>query len=766
MDGTNVIFDCPVSPWIVGGAGAAAALVVLVFVTRDVRRLGWGRRLIVPLLGLAAAVMLTGMALNPRVIRTWPDTRKPACGVLVDGSRSMRLDDEYAGDAAAWLADERGRPDTSPDRRVSREAVVRLLLKDGEDGWVAGLRTHFRVTGQRFASALEDLPLAAGAPGFAVIDDGYTTALGEMLEAASHGAGGNRPKALVLISDGAWNTGRDPTEVARLLGRTGMPVFVVGVGNPDPPRDAAVLALKGPTKSILGDELLLTAQVAASGMGAIRLPVELACDGEVIDRKDVVALPSGRPVNVVFSYMPTVPGHRFFGVRVAAQADERDPDNNATTLAVDVVERKVGVLMVESEPRWEFRFVRSVLERDPAVTPSIALLRPGVGPIRGAGYIHELPTDKKALAAYDLVILGDVPRASLPDAFLKEVAAMVRHRGGGLIVMAGPHGRYRELIGTPLADVLPVALDAAGGFERLSEPFRAEITQDGATHLVTRLAGTEGENESIWSRLPELRWSAGVGGLSRGAVALLVHPYRLAGDSKLPILAAHRVGAGKVMFSGMDGTWRWRKAVGDRHHYRFWAQVVRWMVKKQFTEGDPRARLSADRTECDAGERVTLEAYCLGPDGFPLEGARVWLTVAMPDGGTQRLAMQPAPGGWGLYRATLTPRTPGAYTARPVVDRYGEEPIASAVTITAARVDLEKNVLAQDRRTLAAVAQASGGAYLEPHEAHRLPALLAATLEVRHLTAEYAPCRHWLYYTALAAILGLAWLIRKRSGLA
>ena len=34
------------------------------------------------------------------------------------------------------------------------------------------------------------------------------------------------------------------------------------------------------------------------------------------------------------------------------------------------------------------------------------------------------------------------------------------------------------------------------------------------------------------------------------------------------------------------------------------------------------------------------------------------------------------------------------------------------------------------------------------------------------LTAEYSPCRHWGYYTALAALLGLAWLIRKRSGLA
>ena len=79
----------------------------------------------------------------------------------------------------------------------------------------------------------------------------------------------------------------------------------------------------------------------------------------------------------------------------------------------------------------------------------------------------------------------------------------------------------------------------------------------------------------------------------------------------------------------------------------------------------------------------------------------------------------------------------------------------------------EKSAIGQDRATLKDVARNSGGAYLTIDQADEtLPGLLEARAEIRRLTAEYSPCRHWAYYTALALILALAWFIRKRSGLA
>ncbi|HUT36532.1 MAG TPA: VWA domain-containing protein [Planctomycetota bacterium] len=765
MNTTKLVFDCPLPPWAVAAAALVVLGVVVVFLRRDAGHLRPLVRRGILALVVVAALLLTGIVLSPKIIRTWPDPHKPLCTVLVDGSRSMLLADTYAGRLVERLGTKGDPAAPAGPREVTRRDVARLLLDPGPQGWLATVRESFDVAGWRFAGALDALPLAADTPPFEVNPEGYVTALGEALDEAARGAGGVRPRAIVLLSDGAWNTGRDPSEIARVLGRMNIPIFAVGIGNPSPPRDAAVTALRAPRSALLGDEVLLAAEVATSGMGAARLTVQLASGADVLAEKQVVTLPSGRPVTVSFSFIPDTPGLRSFTVRVPRQEGEQDASNNVARASIEVAERKIRVLLADAEPRWEFRFLRNVFERDPAVQLTVCLLRPGLGPIKGEGYLEALPTQKQQMADYDLVILGDIAREHLPDDFLKELVELVKARGSGLLVIAGRRHNCRGLLGTPLAGILPVAIEGALGDGR-GEPFSVELTQDGAGHLVTRLAADPQENDALWSRLPKVRWSASVGGLQRGATALVVHPYRLAGPSKLPLLAVQRVGAGKVMFCGIEETWRWRQEVGDKYHYRFWAQTVRWMVKRQFAEGDPRARLSLDRAECDSGEAVEIEAYCLAPDGFPLENARVWARVEAEDGASQRLALAPAPGGWGIYRATFKPQKPGKYTLRPIVAAYGDEPLASAATLTVLRADLEKKFLAQDMSSLNSIALASRGQYLRIDESDRLPSLLAGSVERRLLTAEYSPCRHWLYYSVLALLLGAAWLIRKRSGLA
>jgi len=772
VEGTRVIFDCPLPPWLVGLIGVAVIVAVIVFIRKDARRLARKVRVSIMTLCVVAAILVIGLVLSPKIIRIQPDPQKPRCALLVDASRSMQLEDDYSGDDAAWLlqhappSDDAGEEDTGGT--LPRDEVARRLLAYDPEGWLATVRREFHLAGRRFSTEQDDLPLGADAPRFEVDPEGYATALGEALKAAVHGRGGARPRAIILISDGAWNTGPDPSEVLPRSGALSIPVYVVGVGNPEPPRDVSVVALRGPKSVLMGDEVFLTAEIAATGMGTARLPVRLKLAGEVVARKQVIALPSGRPVKVHFSHLPARPGRLRFSVAVAPQEGERNKENNTAAAAVTVAEKKLRVLLIEREPRWEFRFVRNVLERDPAVQLTVVLLRPGVGPIQGTGYLATLPTDKKRLSAFDLVILGDVPRRELPDEFLEELANLVRHRGAALIVAAGRRGHYRGLAGTPLEPMLPVSLTGGAAMDgRAGARFPVELTQDGVSHLMTRLAPESEDNERTWSRLSPLTWSAGVGSLARGARALLVHPYRLAGASKLPLLAVQRVGEGKVLFCGVDETWRWRRSAGDRYHYRFWAQVARWMTKKQLAEGDPRARVSLDRSECDVGESVEVEVYCVGEDGFPLAGAGVTLLIDRKDGSPIRRAMQEAPGGWGAYRFTFVPLKPGKYELRPIVSVYGERPLESKAALTVTRVDLERRFSAQDQATLKAIAEASGGQYLAVHEADQLPSLLTNKIGQRLLPPqEYSPCRHWAYYSALVVLLAAAWLIKKRSGLA
>ena len=166
-------------------------------------------------------------------------------------------------------------------------------------------------------------------------------------------------------------------------------------------------------------------------------------------------------------------------------------------------------------------------------------------------------------------------------------------------------------------------------------------------------------------------------------------------------------------------------------------------------------------------ETVEVEAYCLDTDGYPLKQANVLLQIELKDGKTQRILMQPVQGGqYGIYRTRFTPSRPGEYRMRPIIDKYGGQPLATSVSLTATRLNREKTSLWQDRVSLKAIATAGGGEYVEIDRVDTLPDLLDEKIDKQFLIAEYSPFRQWPYYLALAVTLGATWLIRKRSGLA
>ena len=53
-------------------------------------------------------------------------------------------------------------------------------------------------------------------------------------------------------------------------------------------------------------------------------------------------------------------------------------DNNALTVPISIREEKLHVLVVESSPRWEYRYLRNALSRDPGVNLSCLLYHPGL----------------------------------------------------------------------------------------------------------------------------------------------------------------------------------------------------------------------------------------------------------------------------------------------------------------------------------------------------------------------------------------------------
>ena len=85
-------------------------------------------------------------------------------------------------------------------------------------------------------------------------------------------------------------------------------------------------------------------------------------------------------------------------------------DNNQLSAPIAIREEKLRVLVVESYPRWEYRYLRNALSRDPGVEVSCLLFHPGLSKVGGGNkdYIKQFPVGPRRASKYDVVFLGDV----------------------------------------------------------------------------------------------------------------------------------------------------------------------------------------------------------------------------------------------------------------------------------------------------------------------------------------------------------------------
>src|SRR5262249_42584928 len=155
----------------------------------------------------------------------------------------------------------------------------------------------------------------------------------------------------------------------------GIPVHTVVVGDTRPERNVMVEIAEAPPSVLEGDEIEITARVSARGtQGIPRARV-------VLEELDLAAGSSSRPrpiaedeveltesgARVVLVAPPAPPDSRAterrFRVSVPPIEGETLRDDNAVEVGVHVAPEKIRVLYVDAYPRYEYRYLHTLLQR-------------------------------------------------------------------------------------------------------------------------------------------------------------------------------------------------------------------------------------------------------------------------------------------------------------------------------------------------------------------------------------------------------------------
>ena len=715
----------------------------------------------------------------------WPDLV-----LLIDDSQSMSHVDDYQDPAVKSKAEDLARSANLP--ATQRLALAQALVTRGDAAWLDALIGrqaklhifHCSSRVERLAQIDSASDRGAGVDAIRSLQPtGPSSALGTAVRTVLQEFRGSALAGIVMFTDGVTTEGDDLVQAAQQASKSGVPLYFVGVGDAHEPRDLILHDLQVEDAVHVQDRLVFEVRVTAKGgLQARSVPVTLSekvgDQLKELAREEVALDPGGKPVKVRLTHTPTAAGEREYVIAVPAQPDETDISNNRLIRRIYVAEfQRTRVLYIEGYPRYEYRFLKTLLERESAATRANKTIELKVlladadpdYPKEDRSAVDGFPATREDLFnQYDLVILGDVdPRhPKLGEKHMQWLADFVREKGGGLLLIAGGQFMPQAYRDTPLADVLPVEVPADGPDDRdRFDGYRLQLTPAGRMNPLFRFVPDEADNQAIWDRLTPMYWSAGPLKPKPAAEVLAVRP-AAGSTSPEPLAVQHFAGAGRAMFFGFDESWRWRLREDERLYNQFWIQAVKYLARTRLG----RTELRTDKqVPYRQGEPIRITVRF--PDDVPPPDAKTPVQVTSefiaPNGEVeaQTLKLAKLAGSRATYEAVLARTSQGEYKfwlAAPTPT--GAKPQANAKVLPPPG---EMDRLQMNRPDLERAALVSRGRFYTLADAERLPAELPPLPRVT-LNQPRPPWPLWnhpaVFGLALALVTG-EWLLRKRRQL-
>ena len=738
---------------------------------KDGTRPSWRFKTPLLLLRLLALFALLMMLAQPTLRISHATVIKPTVVILSDNSNSMNRPDPKL--PANLLAKEASGTGATPESllRMTRLARVNGVLNHSQ--LLAKLAPNYNVRLYSFSGLTRPIAIPTDAKKQKAFQiniqpdskAGDSTQIGSALKAPIEELAGSPIAGALIISDGGNNLGEDPVTVAEATKQAGIRVSALGIGDPTKTKDIAILSVLADDVVRLNNTVTVFAAISQRGYAGRTIAVLLKKNGVTVGTETLKLAKDDQKQEVRFTYVPKDAGQFFYTVETAVLPDEIAADNNKRSFPQSVISKKLKVLYVEDEPRYEYRYLHNAVLRDTSLDFGCLLLQGDNANTGGDGNIKVkgFPTTEKELFDYDIIVLGDVPRSYFSDSQLLSIRRFVEDRGASLLVIAGDQHMPHEYSGTPIEAILPVVVSPTPNPILTDEAFQWQLTPEGKRSPIMQLDDSESENQHIWETLPGMFWASGVSRTKPGAIVLATHSSRRNSDGPYPLVSYQPFGAGKCYLQLVDSTWRWRWRVGDRYFYRYWGQVFRTLTPKELPGNSRFVQLNADRNAYRLGEKVQLNARLLDAFYHPVKADNVVAVLKSGTGQEQKILMQPNPGAPGLFTAQVQPDRIGKFEA--TVNSPAQPGAKASAGFVVESQELEKQRPELDETLLRKVAAAGGGKLYTPDKLgdwmRSLPNNPLVIRREQEVELWDAP----LFLILFLAPLSLEWLIRKRKGL-
>src|SRR5665213_2039366 len=292
------------------------------------------------LLQFATAALVLLLLWQPAILVAELRPQQNIIAVLVDDSRSMSITENGSTrEAQAVRALQSGVLD-----ELQKKFQIRLYRLDRQISRIA---------------KLEDLKTSPPAPATRIAD-GLKQLAGE---AADLPIG-----AVVLLSDGADNSGGiDLDTISTFRGRK-IPVHTVGFGSEQISHDVEINDAVVAPRALADTRLAARVTLHQRGYAGQKAMLTVREGGKVLAGRQITLAADGATQNETLLFNPGYAGAKTLQFSVDPLPGEENRDNNTVERLLNVDSTKRRVLYIEGEPRWEYKFIRRAEQDDRLLT--------------------------------------------------------------------------------------------------------------------------------------------------------------------------------------------------------------------------------------------------------------------------------------------------------------------------------------------------------------------------------------------------------------
>ncbi len=736
--------------------------------------------------------------------------------VLVDDSKSMSRVDKYKKGEdkliAAHVLDklpltekDATKIPAAAEREIastSRMDLVRAMLDNKNIGLLEKLQNEYDVELWSFSKGSEsemhrlgqDLSKLDATALKELKADGTVTELGNAIRSTLKRYKGQALSGIVAITDGGSNKGEDPALVAN---ESNARIFPVGIGVPES-QDVALTHIFMENKIFVDDIAPITLRLKQHGYNNEQAEVVVTADGVEVAKQKITLRELGEQTEVVY-VRPKHPGHYTYKVEVQPlehREEDIEPTNNYKSREVDVIDQKLKVLVMETDPRWEYRYLKNSLHRDKRVDAKFLLRVPDMAELAkpGTEYLKEFP-NREELFKYHAIVFGNMPNDGFfTDHDFDNLRKFVLEEGGGIWFIAGKNNMPDAYRDSKLDVLIPVELESSihavtaedEMTNPMTDPYRALLTVEGRSHSLTRLDTISGENSeeqnaALWDLVPEMYWFQRAIRPKLGAASLLVQGFGRGGpaarrDTPVPLMVVSQVGRGRVLYQGFADLWRMRYPLelGPDALERFHARVVQYLGMPKLLGRTARTEIYTDRDEYSVGDRVRVNARVLEKQTLDYSKADKLAAVAtnMEDETIKvDFDLTPEPGAHGYFRAEfITTNSTGRF--RVTIKDELDEGAHADFNVVIPQIEMENPDMRKDLLEGLAKTSAKGvvdeKTHVRMYYADQAGDIAKDINQAQKTTEERQESPLWsspLLLLLFTFCMGMEWLLRKRSDL-